>query len=213
MWDADRRGDALAIFALMPFAGPALAPIISGYMEVTMTNWRWIFWVLTIFAGVCFIGILFILPETYVPVLLYREAKRLRKETGDDRWHSALDDNTAREGPKDVVRRTVLKPFTMIIQEPMLAVITLYMSLVYGVVYLLFEAVPIIFLQGHGLNAGETGLVFLALLGGGVIAVLLYVFYYNVDYSKVHHEMAPRSVPPEIRLKPLLIAAPAMCVR
>lgn len=47
MWDADRRGDALAIFSLMPFAGPALAPIISGYMYVTGTDYTWIFWVLT----------------------------------------------------------------------------------------------------------------------------------------------------------------------
>ncbi|GAA5877935.1 hypothetical protein JCM8547_007087 [Rhodosporidiobolus lusitaniae] len=30
LWDADHRGDALAIFSLMPFAGPALAPIVSG---------------------------------------------------------------------------------------------------------------------------------------------------------------------------------------
>ena len=67
----------------MPFAGPALAPIISGYMEVTGTNFRWIFWVLLIFAGVCGIGIVFLLPETYVPYILHTEAKRLRMETGD----------------------------------------------------------------------------------------------------------------------------------
>ena len=65
---------------------------------------------------------------------------------------------------------------------------------------------------GHGLNALETGLVFLALLGGGVIAVLLYIFYYNPDYTKQMKAIAPRPVPPEIRLKPLLIAAPAMVI-
>lgn len=35
----------------------------------------------------------------------------------------------------------------MLIQEPMLLAITLYMSFVYGVVYLLFEAFPYVFVQ------------------------------------------------------------------
>lgn len=47
---------------------------------------------------------------------------------------------------------------------------------------------------------------------GGVIGVMVYIFYYNKQYTKLHHELAPRSVPPEVRLKPLLFAAPALAV-
>lgn len=47
LWGPERRGDAMAIFALMPFAGPALAPICSGFMQVSGVSFRWIFWVLT----------------------------------------------------------------------------------------------------------------------------------------------------------------------
>ncbi|KAK4049005.1 hypothetical protein OIV83_004366 [Microbotryomycetes sp. JL201] len=212
LWDADRRGDALAIFALMPFAGPAIAPIISGYLEFAGVSWRWIFWILTIFAGICFFLILFLLPETYVPYILYKEAKRLRKETGDDRWHAQLETTAGRETVSDVLKRTVLKPFIIIVQEPMLLVITLYMSFVYGIVYLLFEAVPIIFIQQHGFNPGEAGLVFLALTGGGAIAVLIYVFYFNPQYSRKHKAMQGKMVPPEFRLRPLFYAAPIFAV-
>lgn len=129
LWDADRRGDALAIFALMPFAGPALAPIVSGFMQVTGTAWYWIFWVLLAFAGLCGILFFFLLPETYVPYILHLEAKRLRKETGDNRWHAPLD-KPVPGGLKATLNRTIMKPFIMIVEEPMLAVITLYMSLV-----------------------------------------------------------------------------------
>lgn len=111
----------------MPFAGPALAPIISGFMEVTHTNFRWIFWVLLIFAGACGVGIVFLLPETFVPYILHTEAKRLRKETGDDRWHSPMDKKQD-ESFKAIIHRTVLKPFVMLFQEPMLLVVTLYVS-------------------------------------------------------------------------------------
>lgn len=97
-------------------------------MQVTGTNFRWIFWVLTAFAGLCGVGIVFLLPETYVPYLLHLEAKKLRKETGDQRWHAAMD-KKQEAGVKALLHRTVAKPFIMIAQEPMLAVITLYVSL------------------------------------------------------------------------------------
>ncbi|GAA5870316.1 hypothetical protein JCM3774_004639 [Rhodotorula dairenensis] len=211
LWGPDRRGDAMAIFSLMPFAGPALAPIVSGFMEVTGTDWRWVFWVLTIFAGACGIGIIFLLPETYLPVLMAAEAKRLRKETGDNRYHADLDKKQA-TGVKAVLERTVLKPFIMLFEEPMLAVITMYMSLVYGVVYLLFEAVPIVFSETHHLNAGLSGCVFLALLSGGVVGVLGYLFYWNPQYMKRHRALGGKMVPPEERLKPMLIAAPFLAI-
>ncbi|GAA6036911.1 hypothetical protein NBRC10512_001275 [Rhodotorula toruloides] len=211
LWDAERRGDAMAIFALMPFAGPALAPIISGFMQVTSTNWRWIFWVLTAFAGLCGILLVAFLPETYVPVILQAEARRLRKETGDSRYHAELD--IKKEGGiKATLQRTVLKPFVMAAQEPMLLIITIYMSLVYGVVYLLFEAIPIVFEGKHGLNGGESGLVFLALLTGGVIGVCGYIFYFNPQYMKKHRALRPKMVPPEERLKPMVIASPLFAV-
>ncbi|GAA5963648.1 hypothetical protein JCM3765_003529 [Sporobolomyces pararoseus] len=208
LWDADRRGDALAIFSLMPFAGPALAPIISGYMEVTGTNFRWIFWVLLIFAGVCGVGIVFLLPETYVPYILHTEAARLRKETGDDRWHSPMD-KKEKVSFGTTLHRTVLKPFIMLLQEPMLLVV---MSFIYGIVYLLFEAIPIVFGQEHGLNAGEVGLVFLALLLGGATAVLLYIFYFNRQYMKKHRAAKGRGVAPEQRLIPLFVSAPGLAI-
>ena len=180
-------------------------------MELRGVNWYWIFWTLTLFAGVCGVLIVFFIPETYVPFILATEAKRLRKETGDDRWHAALEKKN-NDGITGTLKRTVLKPFIMIVEEPMLAVITLYMSLVYGVVYLLFEAIPIVFEGRHGLNPLESGLVFLALLTGGSLGVLGYVTYFNRQYMKVHHAIKPHMVPPEERLKPLMYAAPALAI-
>lgn len=51
-------------------------------------DWRWVFWILTIFAAFCFFVILFFVPETYAPALLMAKAKKMRKETGDDRWYA-----------------------------------------------------------------------------------------------------------------------------
>ena len=69
MWDAGTRGKALALFAVAPFAGPALGPIVSGFMSVAGVHWRWVFWVMTIFAGVCGILLLLTVPETFTCVV------------------------------------------------------------------------------------------------------------------------------------------------
>lgn len=65
IWDASTRGKAFSVFTLAPFAGPSLAPIVSGFIAVSGTSWRWVYWVTTIFAGACLAIIIFTIPETY----------------------------------------------------------------------------------------------------------------------------------------------------
>lgn len=55
----------------------------------------------------------------------------------------------------------------------MLLAVTVYMSFVYGVVYLLFEAFPFVFIYNHGFNTGEEGLAFLGFFAGGLSSVIL----------------------------------------
>lgn len=66
IWDADTRGKALSLFTLAPFAGPSLGPTVSGFMNVAGVSWRWVYWLQTIFAGVCLAFIVVFLPETYL---------------------------------------------------------------------------------------------------------------------------------------------------
>ena len=68
IWDPNTRGKALGIFTLAPFAGPSLAPLVSGFMASAGVSWRWTFWVLALFAGFCLIIVFFTMPETYVYV-------------------------------------------------------------------------------------------------------------------------------------------------
>ena len=45
----------------------------------------------------------------------------------------------------------------MLIQEPILLLITLYMAFIYGILYLFFESYPISFIQERGWNLGVGG--------------------------------------------------------
>ncbi|KAK7059073.1 hypothetical protein VNI00_001697 [Paramarasmius palmivorus] len=206
IWDVKRRGIAMSVFTICPFAGPALGPCVAGFIYVSGTSWRWVFWILALFAGACWIMIILTMPETYTPILLVQRAKQLRKETGDDRYYAPME--ATKKTLSQQVENVLARPFKMLFQEPMLLSTTLYMSFVYGCLYLLFEAYPIVFTQGHHLNAGISGLMYFPLLIGGVLAVTIYVFTFGRRYEREVERCAPNPVPPEFRLEMAMIAAP-----
>ncbi|KAH9942618.1 MFS general substrate transporter [Amylocystis lapponica] len=210
IWDAGTRGKALAIFTLAPFAGPALAPLCSGWMAVAGVSWRWVFWVLTLFSGACLVLIIFTVPETYLPVLAVKRARQKRKETGDDRYWAPLERNTQKLGPR--IRTTLGRPFKVLFREPMLMALTVYMSFVYGCIYLLFEAYPIVFTEGHHFNEGVSGLMFLPIFFGGVTGVVIYLAIFNPRYERKMAQYAPQPVPPEARLEVAMWASPLFAI-
>ncbi|WVQ79707.1 hypothetical protein IAT38_001807 [Cryptococcus sp. DSM 104549] len=210
IWEGDHRGQAMSLFSLAPFAGPSIGPIVSGFIQVSGTSWRWVYWILTIFAGVCFLAILFFVPETYAPKLLAKKAKRLRKDTGESRWYAPLEraDRTLKARLNDIV----LKPFIIIALEPMLQAVTLYMSFVYGVVYLLFEAYPFVFVKNHGFNSGEEGLAFLGFFFGGVLAVVFFVTVIEPRFQRHAKAVAPSPPEPERRLELCVISGISLVI-
>ncbi|KAK7681592.1 hypothetical protein QCA50_015325 [Cerrena zonata] len=192
------RGQVMAVFTVCPFAGPAVAPIISGWMDVAGVNWVWVFWFQTIFAGFCLFLTVVAQPETYAPLLLAHKAERMRKETGDDRWWAPLEKQQL--SFLNRVKAILGRPFVLLATEPMLTAITFYMSFIYGVVYLLFEAYPIVFTVGHNFNNLVSGLMFVPIPVGGVAACVFYIVYIDPIYQVAIREHHPNLPPPEHRL-------------
>ncbi|KAF9806308.1 hypothetical protein IEO21_08731 [Rhodonia placenta] len=210
IWDAGTRGEALAFFTLAPFAGPTLGPIVSGFMATAGVDWRWVFWVLTFFAGACLILIVLTLPETFLPIIMVRRAQKMRKETGDDRYFAPYE--RQKLGFSQHVKRVLARPFLILFKEPMLLAITVYMSFVYGCIYILFEAYPIVYTEGHNFNEGISGLMFLPVFIGGCAGVFSYLLIFNPRYVKAQARYAPEPVPPEFRLEICMLAAPLFAI-
>lgn len=73
---------------------------------------------------------LIFVPETCAPVLLARRAKRLRFETGNWALHAKHEER--RVDFKEIATKYLSRPAKMMIQEPILALITIYLSFVFG---------------------------------------------------------------------------------
>ncbi|OCF32686.1 polyamine transporter 1 [Kwoniella heveanensis BCC8398] len=204
IWDGDHRGQAMSIFALAPFAGPSIGPIVAGAIQVTGTDWRWMYWILTIFAGFCLAVIVFLVPETYAPKILAKKAKKLRKDTQEQRWYAPLE--RADKSWKARINDILFKPFIILALEPMLMAVTLYMSFVYGVVYLLFEAYPFVFVINHGFNNLQEGLAFLGFFTGGFLCVVLFMTVIEPRFQRHAKAVAPLPPKPEMRLELCVIS-------
>lgn len=192
------RGLAVGVFAATTQLGPLLGPIIGGFVVESYLGWRWTAW-LTIIMGVFFGGISFlVLPETFVPRLLTLKARRLRFETKNWAIHSQQE-----ETPVDVkvfVSRYLTRPFQMLFQEPILLLLTLYISFVYGFLYLLFSAYPYSFVKERGYSEAVGALPFIAIFIG-ILGAAAYISHYTMTTIKTSFEKHGNIIPEE-RLLP-----------
>ncbi|OBZ65999.1 hypothetical protein A0H81_14041 [Grifola frondosa] len=169
IWDNNERGFAIALFAAAPYGGPVLGPIVGGFIGETV-GWRWIFWVNMMFAGIVTL-LCATLPETYAPALLSKRAARLRAETGDQ--NITTEQELFRKSFKEIIIETLIRPFQMIMTEPILTLMSTYASLIYGLLYAFFFSFPIVFGEDYGYNHGITGLMFISVLLGVGLALLV----------------------------------------
>lgn len=88
-----------------------------------------------IFAGVCTLIVIPCLPETYAPVILQKKAKRMRKEDPAANKDVYAEHEKQDWSIKGVIHRTLFRPFKMLAMEPILLLVTVYLSVVYGLLY------------------------------------------------------------------------------
>lgn len=169
IWDNEERGFAIALFAAAPYGGPVLGPIVGGFVGETV-GWRWIFWVQLIFAGVMTIFKCTI-PETYPPRILKLRARRLRRETGDR--SIATEQELFGLSIKALLVDTLLRPFAMLVTEPILLLLSLYIALIYGLLYAFFFSYPVVFSGNYGWDDGHVGLTFISVWIGLGLALLV----------------------------------------
>jgi DHA1 family multidrug resistance protein-like MFS transporter len=98
----------------------------------------------------------------------------------------------------------------MLALEPILILVTIYLSIVYGLLYGLFEAFPLIWGELRGFSPGLSGLIFVGVGIGTTIGALL-----NVWFSRRYKTLTPMwkgSPPPENRLVGAMVAGPVLVV-
>lgn len=203
IWEAKDRGKAMAVFSAAPFLGPCLGPLFGGLLGDFTSTWRWVYYAYLIIAGVFYGLFLLIVPETHHNTILKRRAASLRKLTGDESYRSVSELQV--RSFLEVAKVSLLRPF-LLLSEVIVSLITLYMSVVYGLLYMFFFAYPVIYMEDKGWSASKTGVMFLP-IAAGVILSSCCAPYINSDYNKRAQLYRDRGElpPPELRLIPMMV--------
>lgn len=200
IFPADQRGLATSLFAGAPFLGPTLGPVIGGFLGEN-AGWRWVQGFLAVFTGLVWMAETLCIPETYAPVLLRKRAERLSSITGKV-YRSKVEIERGRVSVRDAFLTALSRPWILLFSEPIVFLLSLYMAIVYGTLYMLFDAFPIVFQEIRGWSEGVGSLPFLAVMIGMMIAVGLNM-YDNKRYVRIHHKHNGFA-PPEARLPPTM---------
>ena len=201
-WATNERGVAMAVFSAAPFLGPVMGPLLGGFIG-DYAGWRWIYWVMLIFSGVTYAYAVVVIPETHHATILKRRAKKLRKETGDDRYKTVKE--VSPQSFSQVMIVTLKRPGQLFF-EVLVFLVTIYMSVIYGLLYMFFFAYPVIFGEGKGWTDHMIGLTFIPIAVGVILSSVI-APWINKDYLKRAQPYLDRGEvpPPELRLIPMMV--------
>jgi multidrug resistance protein len=133
LWMAEQRGKAAALYSLGPLLGPSIGPVAGGLIADNI-SWRWTFRIVTIVAAISAILGAILLPETYAPVLLRRKVQRIRMETGNPTLETIYGkDKTIQQR----ISTALIRPFILLFTQPIVIVLTLFQSCLYGTFYII----------------------------------------------------------------------------
>ncbi|KAE8873862.1 hypothetical protein PTNB73_00494 [Pyrenophora teres f. teres] len=181
MFNNRSRGNAITIFAMAVFCGPLFAPFIGGFIVKSKLGWRWTEYITAILGFVCFALNVVFLRETYAPQILVEKAATLRRATKNWAIHAKQDEIEI--DFRELLEKNFSRPLRMLVTERIVLLITIYMSFIYGILYLFLTAYPLVFQRVHGMNPGVGGLPYFGLIFGQLLAGLV-IFLRQPAYER-----------------------------
>ncbi|KAI0320184.1 major facilitator superfamily domain-containing protein [Amylostereum chailletii] len=157
----EERAGAQAVYSFGPTFGPAIGGLIGGYIA-QRAGWRWLMWTMAVSSGVVTLVSVFFLRETYLPYLIARSKGE---------WSAPRTTS---------FRHSITRPLRMLLFAPVVTTMSIYMALIYGILYLHLVTIPLLFgpesqygLFTYGWRNGNEGLAY---LGAGIGCLISTVF-------------------------------------
>ncbi|ETI26139.1 hypothetical protein G647_02916 [Cladophialophora carrionii CBS 160.54] len=200
LFPASQRGIAIATYAMAVVLGPVFGPIIGAALVVQRNlRWRWTEYltgILQLF--ILSLDVIF-LDESYPPRLLVYKARRLRHQSGNWALHAKFEEWDV--SIQELANKFLIRPFQLL-TTPICALVALYASFCYGILYMQLGAIPIIFAENRHWKQVPSELPFLAILLGAVTGAAI-----NIFNQILYNRKAGGKVAPELRLPPMMFGS------
>lgn len=164
VWSADATVTYYIFLTLSSFFGAASGPLVGGFISTTSWGWRGGIWVSFFVAlGSLLLGIG--MPETYPREILRARAKRQGK---DLRLAPAQSGVTLAE----MATHTFINPIKMLVSEPIVILLTLYVTFIFAVIFQFFILIPVVLSTTYAFTPSQVGLAFISAILGSILAAI-----------------------------------------
>lgn len=209
IWSLIERVYAFPVYAVITFLGATVAPVPGSVVTyVQAVSWRFVDWITIIMAGILLGLVILFLPETYSPILLYWKAKQLRRITGDDRYRAPLEFKRVTFGWR--LTHALYRPFLLFWTEPIIIVWSLYLAVIFIILYTFSAGFVAIFEKNYDLIQGQAGLTFLSISVGVCLSLPLVPFTMRLIRKNIYRarERGQSRPQPEFNLYLSMFGAP-----
>ncbi|CAJ2504898.1 Uu.00g122920.m01.CDS01 [Anthostomella pinea] len=145
--DDDWYQYATLFIVLSSVGGSIIGPIVGGFVEAHVEDWRWCIWVQVIFGFAVSVLHWLTVPETRSTVLMDRIAKKKRKNP-----QAPLDAHTY--GPSEGQRvnwhevlQVWLRPFRMFVTEPIVLALSLLSGFSDALIFMMIQSFALVYAQ------------------------------------------------------------------
>ena len=207
MYHAKDRGKSLAIAGLLPYLGPALGPIVGG-LAAQHLWWPWLFWILSAFDAVFLVLGVFVIRESYAPVLLRRKAGI--KAAGDVNSSSSSKTIVARISffCRDLVTRVgpaISKPVRLLTHRPIVQVLALAIAVDFGIYTLVLSTFASLWTTHYGASETSASLHYIAIALGAFTCAQVGGRLMEFMWRRINAAQPDREPTPEYRVPYIIV--------
>ncbi|CAG7954193.1 unnamed protein product [Penicillium olsonii] len=207
LWNPVQKAYAFPVYAIPAFIGPMGGQIIGSYVPMTL-GWRWLEWLMLIMGGAILILVVLMQPETYGNLLLHWKASILRKETGDQRYRAPMELRSESLGKR--LLTAIYRPFLWSYTELIIILMSVYLTVVYIVLFTFLEGYTYVFGEPYGLSLGLTNVSWAGMLVGIVLTGCVVPLVYS--WTAKEYQKTGRILPETRLWYAMLGGAPAVPV-
>ncbi|KAH3955381.1 hypothetical protein HBH53_002050 [Parastagonospora nodorum] len=205
-WRKEERGKGQAIYGMLTWIAPCVAPICGAYISQGV-SWRWIFFATSIFTVFVQLIALFFLAETFAPAILGKKAKIVRKAMKCMRPDIVVrTEYETGDRFSKILRKRLILPFIMMFTHPATQAPSIYRAYLYGVMYLMLSTFPMVFEEVYDMSVGIASLNYLSLCLGFMIGLQISHPLMDGLYARMKVYYNLQEGLPEFRVPPMLIA-------
>lgn len=147
-------------------------------------SWHWIFYITSCAAFVVFLLCLVLLQETYEPIL---ERRRQGAPEGSALGASATGLSPSSTGPlaslMTLISGTLYRPFLMLLTEPVIQLLAVYVGFLYGMMYLVLSTFSDLWSNRYNQSVAIGGLHYISLGLGYLLGSQVCAFSLDKIYS------------------------------